>query len=115
VGDPAFRGFGRPPLFRNSTERISASLSPNQGEPTVLNIEKLETPETVTFSITIPKSTRDQAGLYAKLVNRSLSEVIGIMLDRFMERDKEFQKQLSEQPGWGAAPDQATRETGARP
>ena len=77
----------------------------------MLNIEKLETPETVTFSITIPKATRDQAGLYAKLVNRTLSEVIGIMLERFMERDKEFQKRLSE----GAAPDQARRAIGARP
>jgi hypothetical protein len=75
----------------------------------VLNIDTLETPETVTLSITIPKSTRDQVGLYAKLVNRPLSEVIGIMLDRFMEKDKEFQKHLSQQPVLGTVPEPGTK------
>lgn len=75
----------------------------------MLNIERLETPETVTLSITIPKSTRDQAGLYARLVNRTLSDVIGIMLERFMERDKEFQKHLSEQPVLDTAHKPATK------
>jgi hypothetical protein len=75
----------------------------------MLNIETLDTPETVTLSITIPKATRDQVGLYARLVNRTVSDVIGIMLDRFMERDKEFQKQLSQQPALDGA-----RETGTK-
>jgi hypothetical protein len=80
----------------------------------VLNIEPLEIVETVTMSVTIPKATRDQVGLYARLVNRTVSDVIGIMLDRFMERDKDFQKQLSQQPALDTAREPATKRAMAK-
>ena len=81
----------------------------------MLNIERLETPETVTLSITIPQSTRDKVGLYARLVNRTVSDVIGIMLGRFMERDKEFQKQLSQQQVLDVAHEPATKKDTGKP
>jgi hypothetical protein len=87
---------------------------PKTRRTTVLNIEPLEIVETVTMSVTIPKPTRDQVGLYARLVNRTMSDVIGIMLERFMERDKEFQKQLSQQPALATARAPATKRAMAK-